>query len=383
MRLDNHEALHQLLRYVAMTDGVSDLNLLTGWRPYVEIEGIHQAVDGFDMALSKEEMTFIANQFYHGSAAMEEMNRTREGINTAYMVHEHGRAMDDPLRGKRFRFRVNMMRGVDWQGGANIQITVRPLPGIPKMPEEYGIPPEVMDNFWHPEGIVLITAPTGNGKTTLLGSMVRKALEDLTFSTKFVTVEDPVEIIFENVLRDMLNRGITPTSMVHQSEVPTSIKSFAAAVREFMRRHPGKAIVGELRDLETINAAIEIALTGHQVLATTHTTGVVATIQRLISGFPLDEKLIKKQDFLYTMRLIVSQRLIRGVNGKKFAIREWMIFDREARNKLLDTPLANLYVVLQDMVPKHGQSWITDLNRALKEGRLSPESYKILEAEYG
>ena len=387
-------SLHRLL--VKASDlGASDIDFQTEFPVFFNLYGIHQPVtkDGEKMeigatmehlrheTLLPEEIRFIANHFFRGAAAQEEMHRTRGGLNVAYVVEE-----DHPIgherRGKKHRFRINMVQGQNSNSETNVQITARPLPGMVKFPEEYGIPQEILDHFFHTRGIVLVTGPTGSGKTTLLASILRDWLERSHHSLKLITGEDPIEIVLQDVIVQMIESGKVPNCIVHHAEVPTNLRDFALFIREAMRRHPDAALIGELRDLESISAAIELVLTGHLVLSTTHTIGVPATIDRMISGFPTEEKLMKKQDLIYSLRLIVSQLLVRTTEGKLTAIREYLPFTAVVRKKLLATSIEDLYLVLMELLQEHGRPFILDVRDRYEAGIISEETYRTLEAEH-
>ena len=375
--------------------GASDIDFQTELPVFFNLYGVHQPMTksgemleiGSEVThlrqetLTSDEMRFIANHFFRGAAAQEEMHRTRGGLNMAYVVEE-----DHPIgharRGKKHRFRINMVQGQNSNGETNVQITIRPLPGMVQFPEAYGVPQEILDHFFHSRGIVLVTGPTGSGKTTLLASILRDWLERSHHSLKLITGEDPIEIVLQDVIVQMIESGKVPNCIVHHAEVPTNLRDFALFIREAMRRHPDAALIGELRDLESISAAIELVLTGHLVLSTTHTIGVPATIDRLIAGFPTDEKLLKKQDLVYALRLIVSQLLVPTVEGKLTAIREYLPFTAPVRKRLLATPIDDLYLVLLELLSEYGRPFILDIRDRYEAGVISEATFKALEAEH-
>ena len=387
------EDLHRAL-ILASDMGASDLDFQTEYPMFLNLYGEHRVLtrDGRILdtesaenlhleSILPEEMRFIANHLFRGSAAQEEMNRTRGGLNMAYVVEEH-HPIGHERRGKQHRFRVNMVQGQNSNSETNVQITIRPLPGIVKFPEEYGIPDAIREHFFHTRGMVLVTGPTGSGKTTLLASMLRDWLERGKHSMKIITAEDPIEIILQDVITNMIHEGRIPRSFIHHAEVPTNLRDFGLSIREGMRRHPDAAMIGELRDKESISVAIELVLTGHLVLSTTHTIGVGSTIDRLISGFPTEEKLMKKQDLVYSLRLVVSQLLVKSSDGRRTAIREYLPFTTPVRKKLLETPIENLYPVIDDMLVQHGRPMIRDIEDRYRDGIISEETYRILEAEH-
>jgi defect-in-organelle-trafficking protein DotB len=388
------EELHRVL-IVASDLGASDLDFQTEYPVFMNLHGEHKALtrdaqiidteshENLHLeALTPEEMRFIANHLFRGAAAQEEMNRTRGGLNMPYVVEEK-HAIGHARRGKKHRFRVNMVQGQNSDMETNVQITIRPLPGMVKFPEDYGIPDAIRQHFFHTRGMVLVTGPTGSGKTTLLASMLRDWLERGKHSLKIISAEDPIEIVLQDVITNMIQEGRVPRSFIHHLEVPTNLKDFHLSIREAMRRHPNVAIIGELRDKESISAAIELVLTGHLALSTTHTIGVGATIDRLISGFPTEEKMMKKQDLIYSLRLVVSQLLVKTVDGKYTAIREYLPFTATVRKKLLNTSIEELYIVLDNLLVEQGRPFIHDIEDRYQAGIISADTYHELEAEHG
>ena len=212
--------------------------------------------------------------------------------------------------------------------------------------------------------------------------MIRDWLERGRHSLKLITAEDPIEIILQDVITSMIEEGRVPRSFIHHAEVPINLRDFHLSIREGMRRHPDVAMIGELRDKESIAAAIELVLTGHLVLSTTHTIGVGSTISRLISGFPTEEKLMKKQDLIYSLRLVVSQLLVPSTDGKRTAIREYLPFTTPVRKMLLETPIEDLYHAIDGMLVQHGRPMIRDIEDRYRDGIISEETWQRLEAEH-
>ncbi|MDR7927132.1 ATPase, T2SS/T4P/T4SS family [Acidithiobacillus thiooxidans] len=390
------EDLHRMLIVASDTPGISDLDFMSdhpvfvnwyGDRHVMRRDGTILKGDECDVSLLHEcitpdEIRFIANHLFRGAAAQEEMNRTQGGLNMAYLVEEK-HAVGHARRGAKHRFRVNMVQGKNTYDETNVQITIRPLPNMVKFPEDYGIPPEIIRHFFHTRGMVLVTGPTGSGKTTLLASILRDWLERSTHSLKIITAEDPIEIVLQEVIHQMLLSGRIPKSFIHHAEIPGNLKTFSLSIREAVRRHPNAALFGELRDRESIDAALELVLTGHLVLSTTHTTGVGSTIDRLISGFPTEEKPMKKQDLVYSLRLVVSQLLVKTADGKQTAIREYLPFTTPVRKVLLETPIEHLYPVIDRLLQQYGRPMIRDIEDRYRDGLITEATYRTLEEEHG
>ncbi len=184
----------------------------------------------------------------------------------------------------------------------NLAASIRLLQSkIPSF-EELGLPPIVRDLAEQPRGLVLVTGPTGSGKSTTLASMVDYI--NKTTSRHILTIEDPIEYIYPH------NRA-----MIHQREVGKDVSDFATALRSALREDPDIILVGEMRDFETIQAAITAAETGHLVLSTLHTTSAAQTVERIIDACPIDGQAQIRTQFANVIRGILTQQLIPTADG--------------------------------------------------------------------
>ncbi len=274
-----------------------------------------------------------------------------------------------PNRFERYRYRVNGT-GCQVEGHEGLQLTLRAIPTTPPALATMDLEQEILDYFDPTEGVVYVTGATGSGKSTLLASMVRAIAEDPDSNRKILTYEAPIEFVFD---------GVEKTScVIGQSEIPRHLPSFAAGVRNALRRKPGLILVGEARDQETIGAVIEAALTGHPVYTTLHTTGVAETIRRLVTSFPAGERHGRTIDILETIRLVVWQKLVPTVDGKRVALREYMIFNEKIRDKLLQTDPDNVTFETRRLLRDHGQMMKVDAERKFNAGVISDRTYKII-----
>lgn len=229
-----------------------------------------------------------------------------------------------PERGVRHRFRVNIT-GCLVEGGQGIQITMRTIPADPPYIKDMGLVPKLQEALIPPQGIVVVAGATGSGKSTLLSSVMREILE--TENGKVLTYESPIEFVYDSVE--------STSASISQSEIPLHLPDFPSAVRNALRRKPEFILVGEARDKETIAAVIDAALTGHTVYTTVHSNGVSDTIRRMVAAFPEDERYGRTVDLISLIRAIVWQMLVPTVDGKRMALREWLIFTPEVRDNLL------------------------------------------------
>jgi len=156
------------------------------------------------------------------------------------------------------------------------------------------------------------------------------------------------------------------------------LPDFAKGVRNALRRKPNIILVGEARDRETINAAIEAAQTGHAVYSTTHTMGVAATIRRLISAFESTERTERAYALMESLRLIVTQALVPRVGGGRIGVREWMIFDDVVREKLLEMDFQEWSTEIQRMIPNYGQTINESADKVFEAELIDRRAYLTL-----
>ena len=176
---------------------------------------------------------------------------------------------------------------------ASIRILNQTIPTF----EELGLPPVVRELSELPRGLILVTGPTGSGKSTTLASMVQHI--NKTTSRHIMTIEDPIEYVYPH-----------DKAMIHQREVGKDAPSFASALRSALREDPDIILVGEMRDFETISAAITAAETGHLVLSTLHTTSAAQTVERIIDATPLDGQDQIRTQFSNVIRGVITQTLV-------------------------------------------------------------------------
>ncbi len=275
-----------------------------------------------------------------------------------------------PNRFDRHRFRVNGT-GCQVEGHDGIQLTLRTIPTTPPLLETMELPQVVLDALTPDEGTVYVTGATGSGKSTLLASIIRKIAEDPDSNRKILTYEAPIEFVYDVIK--------TPSSLISQSEIPRHLPSFAAGVRNALRRKPRLILVGESRDEETIVATIEACLTGHPVYTTLHSNGVAQTIRRLVNSFPKEEQDARTIDIIETMRLIIWQKLVPAVDGKLVALREYLIFDEVIRDKLLAVGVTKVTEKTRQLLESYGQPMIIDAQEKYKDGIISKREFHLIE----
>lgn len=337
--------------------GASDITFQSDRPAYHELEGTlypatYRALDAADMAV-------ILHKIYGPEAQARLASGT--DLDLSYEVR--------PDRYTRIRFRVNITAVLS-KGRDASQVTMRVLPSEPPTLKDLNIEEQIVHSWAPRQGMIIITGPTGSGKTTLLAAGNRMLLERPHGCGKMLTYEAPIEYVYDAIK--------SPRSLVSQTEIPRHLPDFARGVRNALRRKPEIILVGEARDRETISAAIEAAQTGHAVYTTTHTTGVAATIQRMISTFDANERAERAYALMETLRMIVTQALVPKVNGGRMGVREWMVFNSEVRERLLDMDFKEWGAVIQRSIPSYGRTMADSARIAFEAGLIERRSYLLL-----
>ena len=254
------------------------------------------------------------------------------------------------------RFRVNMF----WQRG-NVGAVFRVIPYRIRTIDQLGLPQVCKKIAMLPRGLVLVTGPTGSGKSTSLAAMIdhintyRKA--------HIMTIEDPIEYVHPD-----------KTSIINQRELATDTRSFSEALRHVMRQNPDVILVGEMRDLETIQLAITAAETGHLVFSTLHTVDAAQTIDRIIDVFPPEQQAQVRTQLSATVQAVVSQSLLPNRDGKsRIAAFEVMIGSPSIRTIIREGKTHALYMDIQTGRDVGMQTLDGNLLDLLKDGKIDYE----------
>jgi twitching motility protein PilT len=271
-------AVFNQILHIAFEKKVSDIHFEVDNPPMFRARG--HLIRAKLANLTKKDTEFVAN------AVMEQHNRKPpedlKEFDTSYTLANVG------------RFRVSIFR----QRG-NLGIVMRVIPHQIGTFEELNLPPVLGKIAQVPNGLILVTGPTGNGKSTTLASMMRFINDN--FDYNIITIEDPIEFLFTS------NK-----SCIIQREVGIDTESFSVALRSAMRMNPDVIMVGELRDLETIDACVKAAETGHLVLSTLHTHNTAQSINRMVGYFPPQAHENIRQRLAESLIAIVSLRLVKG-----------------------------------------------------------------------
>lgn len=275
--VDVREALIELLRL-----GGSDLLLTVGAPPIVRLLGDELPLEGWPV--------LRPDQLQRSLYALIDQNKRRE----LEEDHELDFAMEIPGR-SRFRVNFHHQRG-------SIGAVFRAIPLKIQSLEMLNMPPMLGDLIHRPNGLVLVTGPTGSGKSSTLAAIIDRA--NRTQRKHIVTIEDPIEFVHEHKM-----------SVITQREVGTDTHSFSAALKRALRQDPDIILVGEMRDRETIEAALIAAETGHQVFGTLHTSSASSTVARIVGIFPANQQDQIRMQLAGTLEAVVCQTLCKTATG--------------------------------------------------------------------
>jgi twitching motility protein PilT len=276
-----------------VSDRVSDLNFSVGRAPQVEVDGQLVAVTFPGLPrLTPFQTEIIAMHMLRGDRELTRTLLTNGSVDLSYSIPQ------------KTRFRVNIFS----QRGT-YAIVLRVIPeGIPTL-AQLKLPEELKNVSSLKNGIVLVTGPTGSGKSTTLAAIINQINHEQAYH--IITIEDPVEYMHRHV-----------KSTVNQRELGSDTKTFSLALRAALRQAPKVILIGEMRDVETIEIAMEAAETGHLVLSTLHTIDAAKTVDRIIGVFPKDQEPQIRTRLSQSFRYIISQRLLPKMGGGRVAVLE-------------------------------------------------------------
>ncbi|MDQ4144504.1 MAG: type IV pilus twitching motility protein PilT [Actinomycetota bacterium] len=322
--------IREFMQYV-VDQKASDLHMKAGGPPYVRVNG----------RLSKTHFSVLTSGDCE-RAAMELMSDEQ-----ARQFKQRGEADFAYSEAGLGRFRVNVFR----QRGSVALACRRVLPGSPSF-ETLGLPPAVKTLAEEQRGLVLVTGPTSSGKTTTTAAMINHI--NATRSCHVLTIEDPIEILHPD-----------RTAIVNQREVGQDTNDFAVALRAAMRQDPDVIFVGEIRDTETVKAALQAAETGHLVVSTLHTTDVSETINRIIDFFPPHQQKQTRVSIAGSLRGVVSQRLVPRMDGRGLVPAvEIMVMNGRVRDLILNDEQTYM---LHDLIKESGFYGMQTFDQALLE----------------
>jgi len=337
----------------AVDRNATDIHITAGVPPIIRVDGRLIPLIGYPPMTPKDTQEFIY------SFMNEKQKKTfeeKKELDFSFGIKGIG------------RFRVNVF----YQRGT-VAAALRRIPYEIKPMEELGLIPKVRDLCHLSMGLVLVTGPTGSGKTTTLASMIDYI--NANFPHHIITIEDPIEYLYQH-----------KKSVIAQRELGTDTDSFALALKYALREDPDVILVGEMRDLETIRAALTAAETGHLVFGTLHTNTAVQTINRIINVFPMEEQDQVRTELSFVLQGVISQRLLPKIGGGRVLIHEVMIPNIAIRNLIRENKVHQIYGLMQTGQAESGmqtmnQSIIKVLQRKLitveDAFRISPDPEEL------
>ncbi|HUA13220.1 MAG TPA: type IV pilus twitching motility protein PilT [Candidatus Sulfotelmatobacter sp.] len=316
----------------------SDLHIQVGLPPMLRVDGSLVAVSGAD-ALNEEVIEGLIFSILDDDQKQILLKDKEFDFSFAY--------------GDLGRFRVNA-----FHERGNLAAALRLIPNEILTIEQLGLPPIVEKFPNYPRGLVLVTGPTGSGKSTTLAAMLHKINSEKAMH--IVTIEDPIEFTHKS-----------RKSVIVQREVHYDTYSFSAALRSALREDPDVVLIGEMRDLETIASAITIAETGHLVFATLHTNGASQSVDRMIDVFPPHQQPQIRSQLSNILMAIVSQRLVPSIGGGRIAAAEILVATPAVRNIIREGKSHQLEAVIQTGSDVGMQSMDKTLVNLIHEGTIT------------
>jgi twitching motility protein PilT len=318
-----------------IAEGASDLHLSAAHRPHWRVDGEMQALKDAGVLGASE--------------VQELLEPVMEARHRAQFQSEGDSDFAYSIPGVA-RFRVNVFK--DHRG---VNAVLRLIPSKILSLEQLGLPPVIQNFCDMPKGLVLVTGPTGSGKSTTLAAMIDAMNRNQKLHV--VTIEDPIEFVHQS-----------QQSLVNQRELGGHTSSFARALRAALREDPDVILVGEMRDLETIALALEAANTGHLVFATLHTNSAVGAVDRVIDQFPAGQQEQIRSTLADVLRGVVAQTLVRGASGGRLAVLEVMVVNFAISNLIREGKTVQVAGLMQS-------------NKALGMSLLNEELGRLVEAK--
>lgn len=335
--------------------GGSDLFLMSGSEVWMSLYGRKQRLTRRRLGYS--EVMSILSEIYATNAQTQ-------------MGREGGRPLDfsyeyRPGRNERSRFRVNAS-GCVRDGTDAATITFRAIPTTPPLASDIGVEADILTTCNQTDqGMILVVGATGNGKSTLLAAILRQQMEEVEGHRNFVTIESPIEFVYDTIQK--------PSSFVTQIEVGRHVSSFSAGVVNSLRMAPNVILIGEARDFETVSASVEASKTGHTVYSTVHANNVPETLARLVAVYPQATQARAQYELVDSMKLIIAQRLIPSVDGKRVAIREYLVFDNKVKESLRRS--THLVQAAYEALSRWGRPMMADVQAKFEAGLISEATY--------
>ena len=330
-------SLSELLHKLAELGG-SDLHVTTGTPPLIRVHGEIRPLEGYRPLTSAD-----TKQLAYSVLTDAQKHRFEENMELDLSFGVKGLS----------RFRANVFN----QRGA-VCAVFRAIPYEIKSFDDLGLPPIVKELCNKPRGLILVTGPTGSGKSTTLAAMIDKVNRER--HEHILTIEDPIEFLHNH-----------KSCIVNQREVNADTRGFANALRTALRQDPDVVLVGEMRDLETIESALRIAETGHLTFATLHTNSAASTINRIIDVFPSMQQAQVRAQLSLTLEGILCQSLLPKADGRGRAMAmEILVPNAAIRNLIREDKVHQIYSMMQTGQDVHGMQTFNQSLATLYHKRL-------------
>jgi twitching motility protein PilT len=318
-------------------NGASDLHLRVDTPPQIRVHGKMQPLEGYHTLRASE-----TKQLAYTFLSEAQKKQFEEKLELDFSIGIEGLS----------RFRVNIFN----QKGT-IGAVLRAIPHKIRSFEELGLPPVVSDLCRKPRGLILVTGPTGSGKSTTLAAMIDKI--NIARREHILTIEDPIEFVHTH-----------KNCVVTQREVGGDTFSFADSLRSALRQDPDVVLVGEMRDIETIEMALRVAETGHLTLATLHTNTAASTINRIIDVFPAVQQAQIRTQLSLVLEGIMCQALLPNAagNGRVMAL-EILVPNSAIRNLIREDKIHQIYSMMQTGADKYGMQTLNQSLASLYQKR--------------
>ena len=331
--------------------GASDVHIAVGKSPLMRVDGMIMEIDEGAQSFTSTDVVEVVRGMLKGPQ-LERFERERE-IDLSYQISSG------------VRFRVNCHYEREHMG-----VVARIIPDVVPGMDDLHMPEILKNVISEDRGIVLVTGPTGSGKTTSLASMIDEINKERP--VHIVTLEDPIEFLYQ-----------AKKALIRQRQYGTDFLSFGEAMRRVLRQDPDVILVGEMRDLETIAAALTLAETGHLVLGTLHTNNAAQTIDRIIDVFPPHQQSQIRTQLSMTLRAVVGQQLVPRKGGGRVAIREVLLSTPAVSNIIRDNRIAELQNVIQTSAEEGMITVDRDVARLVGMGLLEKDVANNLVADPG
>lgn len=314
-------------------------------------------------ALDQKAMAEILNHI-HGQDASARLDNGKD-FDTSYSIRIDRKA--------RIRFRINATpTTLETANGAHL--VIRPIPDTPPSLEEQGVEDDIIQAIYPENGMIIVGGATGSGKTTLIAGLLLHKLKHPSGNYNIATGEAPIEYLLESV-------PTHTTSTINQSEIPENLPSFQAFIRGCMRRELTDIVVGECRDGETMDAAINAAMAGNTLTTTIHANNVPLMIQRMVALCPEQGRNNLLTAMIQSLRFMVNQKLVFSTDGKRTALREYLIIDDDLRFSLLRSSPIEWPDLVKKALEERGHSFSKSVTIALNAGRITSQTAQAVIAQ--